>query len=52
VVIGKPGTEPRSISTFGLTEPELRSEARRLYAAGWTVAEITAVLAVEPGGGR
>ena len=35
-------------STFGLDERELRAEARRLYASGWSLADITAVLAVEP----
>jgi hypothetical protein len=39
-------------STFSLTLAEIKAEANRLYAAGWTVAEITAVLAIEPGGGR
>lgn len=42
---------PRAVytpCTFGLEEHELRAEARRLYAAGWGVADIVSVLAVEP----
>jgi hypothetical protein len=38
-------TEPPS--TFGLDEVDLRKEARRLYALGWTVAEVEQRLAVK-----
>ena len=33
---------------FGLTQDELCREARRLYAAGWTVEEIRATLELGP----
>jgi hypothetical protein len=32
--------------TFGLSDDEVRAESRRLFAAGWSVAEIQAVLDV------
>lgn len=43
-----PAEPPDPPSTFELTEAELRREARRLYRAGWSAAEITAVIAIEP----
>jgi hypothetical protein len=35
-------------SDFGLSRAELRAEARRLFVAGWSVSEITAVLDIVP----
>jgi hypothetical protein len=43
----RPKPTPRPC-TFGLNERELRAEARRLHATGWSIDDITAVLAVEP----
>lgn len=34
--------------TFGLDERQLRAEARRLHSLGWSVDEITVVLAIAP----
>lgn len=38
------GTAPNGPSTFGLTAAELRAEAARCRARGWSDAEITARL--------
>ena len=39
---------PPSPSTYGLTADQLRAEANRLVAAGWSPGEVRQVLAVEP----
>jgi len=36
---------PRTPSTFGMTPDEIRAEAERLLAAGWSRSEVRAVLA-------
>lgn len=41
-----PPSDPMPPSDFGLTPEQMRAEASRLFQAGWSVDEITAVLAV------
>lgn len=46
--LSDPPTPMPEPSDFGLSRAELRAEARRLFVAGWSVSEITAVLDIVP----
>jgi hypothetical protein len=41
-------SRPRMPMTYGLTEDELRAEANRRWAEGWSMDEILTTLAIQP----